>query len=86
MQEYQKECKKNNICAEKEQTTAARTKQHEDKEGDTGTWPAGKKKNETNETRQKRTKQASKTASAIATDFALPPMNLTKTNKNYYSL
>ena len=42
MQEDQKGCKKNNIRAEEEQITAARTKQHEDVEGDTGIRPAGR--------------------------------------------
>ena len=32
----QKDCKKNNIRFEEEQITAARTKQHEDEEDDTG--------------------------------------------------
>ena len=35
MQEDQKGCKKDNIRAEEEQITAARTKQHEDEDGDT---------------------------------------------------
>ena len=39
----QKGCKKNNIRAEEEQTTAARTKQHEDEE-DIGIRPAGREK------------------------------------------
>ena len=57
MQEYHKGCK--NIRAEKEHTTAGRTKQHEDEE-DTGIRPArrGKKKGTKRETRHKRTKQA----------------------------
>ena len=38
MQEDQKGCKKN-IRAEEEQTTAARTKQHEDEEEDIGKRP-----------------------------------------------
>ena len=44
MQEDQKGCKKNNVRAEEEQATAARTKQHEDEEIDTGIRPAGRKK------------------------------------------
>ena len=44
MQEDQKGCKMNNIRAEEEQITAARTKQHEDKEEDTGIRPAGREK------------------------------------------
>ena len=44
MQEDQKGCKKNNIRAEEKQTTDARTKQHEDKEEDTGIKPAGREK------------------------------------------
>ena len=35
---------KNNIRAEEEQKTAARTKQHEDEEEETGIRPAGKEK------------------------------------------
>ena len=42
MQEDQKGCKKNNIRAEEEQIIAARTKQHEDEEEDTGKRPAGR--------------------------------------------
>ena len=38
----QKDCKKNIIRAEEEQITAARTKQHEDEEEDTGKRPAGR--------------------------------------------
>ena len=87
MQEDQKGCKKNNIRVEEEQTTAARTKHHEGEEEDTGIRPAGRKNKETKrETRQKITKQASKTTSVIATAYALPPLNSTKTNKNYHSL
>ena len=87
MQENQKGCKKNNIRAEEEQTTAARTKQHEDEEEDTGIRPAGRVKYGNKERNTaKRTKQASKTTSVIATAFALPPLNPTKTNKNYHSL
>ena len=41
MQEYHKGCK--NIRAEKEHTTAGRTKQHEDEE-DTGLRPVGREK------------------------------------------
>ena len=41
MQGDQKGCK-NNIRAEEEQTTAARTKQHEDEAEDTGIRPAGR--------------------------------------------
>ena len=40
----QKDCKKNIIRAEEEQITAARTKQHEDEEEDTGIRPAGREK------------------------------------------
>ena len=43
MQEDQKGCKKN-IRAEEEQINAARTKQHEDEEEDTGIRPKNKKK------------------------------------------
>ena len=62
-------------------------KQYEDKQEDTGTRPAGRekiygKKRNT----AKRTKQASKRTSFIATAFALPPLNSTKTNKNYLSM
>ena len=43
MQADQKACK-NNIRAEEEQTTAARAKQHEDEEVNTGIKPAGREK------------------------------------------
>ena len=76
MQEDQKGCKKTNVRAEEEQITAARTKQHEDKEEDTGIRPARREKKSGNKERNtaKITKQASQTTSAIATAFfALPP-------------
>ena len=58
-QEHQKSSKKNNIRAEEEQTTAARTKQHEDEDGDTGTRPAGREKQGNKDiNKAKRTKQA----------------------------
>ena len=44
MQEDQKGCIKNNIRAEEERTTAARTKQHKDEEEDSGIRPAGMEK------------------------------------------
>ena len=44
MQEDRKGCKKDNIRAEEEQATAARAKQHEGEEEDTGTRPAGREK------------------------------------------
>ena len=44
MQEDQKGCKKNNIRVEDEQITAARTRQHNDEEEDTGVRPAGREK------------------------------------------
>ena len=44
MEEGQKGCKKNTIRVEGEQITAARTKQHEDEEEDTGIRPAGREK------------------------------------------
>ena len=78
--EDQKDCKKNDIRDESEQITAARTKQHEDEEEDTGMRPAGREKYGNKERNTaKRTKQASKTTSVIATAFALPPLNSTKT-------
>ena len=83
MQEDQKGCKNVlYIRAEVEQRTAARTK-HEAEEEDTGIRPAGRE-NEGNKERNnaKRTKQASKATSVIATAFALPPLNSTKANKN----
>ena len=43
MKEDQKGCK-NNTRAEEEQITAARTKQHEDEEKDTGIRPEGREK------------------------------------------
>ena len=46
MREDQKGCKKNNVLAEEEQITAARTKQHGDKEEYTGRRPAERKKKE----------------------------------------
>ena len=89
--EDQKGCKKNNIRAEEEQITAARTKQHEDGEEDTGRiyrHKAGGEgkygKKERNKAR--RTKQGSETTSVIASAFMLPPLNSTKTNKNCHSL
>ena len=42
MQEDQKRCKKGTIRAEEEQITAARTKQHEEEEEDTGIRPVGR--------------------------------------------
>ena len=61
MQEDQKGCKKNNICAKEEQITAARAKQHEDEEEDTGIRsPKKNKKNvraEEEQTTAARTKQ-----------------------------
>ena len=44
MQEDRKGCKKDNIRAEEEQATAARAKQHEDEEEDTGIRPKTHKK------------------------------------------
>ena len=85
MQEYQKGCK-NNIRAEKEQITAARTKQHEDKEEDTGIRPAGREKIREQREKHGKKNKTSKTTSVIATAFALPPLNSTKTNHNYHSL
>ena len=40
MKDDQKGCKKNNIRAEEEQTTAARAKQHGDEKDDAGVRPA----------------------------------------------
>ena len=82
----QQGCKKNKIRPEEEQMTAARTKQHEDEEEDTGIRPPGRE-NQGNKERNtaKRTKQARKTTSVIATAFALPPLNSPKKNKNYHS-
>ena len=69
------------VRAEEEHITAARTKQHEDKEEDTGTRPAGRENKGTKrETRQKRNK-TSKTTSVIAAAFALPPLNSTRQTK-----
>ena len=54
MQEDYKGCKKNNTRAKQERTTAARAKQHEDEEEDTGKRPAGRENKGTKrETRQK---------------------------------
>ena len=44
MQEDKKGSKKNNIRAEEKQITAARAKQHEGEEEDTGIRPAGREK------------------------------------------
>ena len=85
VQEDQKGCKKQNIRAEEEQKTAARTKQHEDEKEDTGIRPAWREIKE-QRNKAKRTKQVSKTTSVIASAFALPPLNSTKTNENYQSL
>ena len=62
MTQDQKGCKKNNIRAEEEQTTAARTK-HEDEEN-TGIRPAGRKNKGTKRNTAKRTKQARQQASS----------------------
>ena len=86
MQEDQKGCKNNTIRAEEEQTTAAPTKQHEDEEEDTGRRPAGRQNMGAKRGARKKTNKTSKTTSVIATAFALPPLNSTKTNKNYHSL
>ena len=80
-QEDHKDCKKNNIRAEEEQKTAARTKQHEDEEDYTGIRPAGGEIREQREKHGKKNK-TSKTTSVNASAFALPPLNSTKTNEN----
>ena len=85
MQEDQKGFNKNNIRAEEEQITAARSKQHEDKEEDTGIRPARTENNKGTEKHGKKNK-TSKTTSVIATAFALPLLNSTKTNKNDHSV
>ena len=86
MQEDQKGYKKNNVRAEEEQTTAARTKQREDEEQDTGIRPAGRGKQGNKERNTaKKNKTSKTTTSAIATAFALPPLNSPKKNKNYHS-
>ena len=72
---------KNNIRAEEEQKTAARTKQHEDEEDYTGIRPAGGEIREQREKHGKKNK-TSKTTSVNASAFALPPLNSTKTNEN----
>ena len=75
MMQDQKGCK-NNIRVEEEQTTAARTKQHEDEEEDTDIRPAGMEKYGNKEKNTaKRTKKASKTTTVIATAFAIPPLS-----------
>ena len=86
MHEDQKGGKKNNVRAEEEQKTAAWTKQHEGEEEHTVIRPAGGKIREQREKHGIKTKQASKTTSVISISFALPPLNSTKTNKNYDSL
>ena len=78
MQDDQKGCK-NNIRAEKEQITAARTKQHEDKEEDTGIRPAGREKIREQREKHGKKNKTSKTTSVIAIAFAVPPLNPTKT-------
>ena len=85
MQEDRKGCKKNNTRRAEEQITAPRTKRHEDEEV-TGIRPAGRENKGTKRNKAKRTKHASKTTSVVATAFALPPLNSTKTNQNYSSL
>ena len=52
----QKDFKKNNVRAVEEQITAARTKQHEDEEEDTGTRPAGRENKGTREKQGKKNK------------------------------
>ena len=73
-----------NIRAEEEKITAARTKQHEDKEEDTGIRPAGGGVGEQRDKQSKNNKTSKE--SAIATASALSPLNSTKTDRNYYSL
>ena len=55
-QENQKGCKKN-IRAEEEQITAARPKQHEDKEEDTGIRPRKKQKQKQKQRRKNRSSE-----------------------------
>ena len=57
MQEDQRGCKKNNIRAEEELIIAARTKQHEDEEKDTGTRSAGRPAATKNRGTKRQTKQ-----------------------------
>ena len=59
MQEDQKGCKDNNVRGEEEKTTAARTKQHEDKEkySRISPWGRGEWRNK-GKSGKKRTKQA----------------------------
>ena len=66
MQEDQKGCKKNNVRAEEEQTTAARTKQHEGEEEDAGIRPAGREKlGNTERNTAKKKKQARQQVSLL---------------------
>ena len=86
MQEDQKGCKKNNIRAEGEQTTAARTKQHEDEEEDTGIRAAGReKRREQREKQGKKNKTSKQDNKCHCYRFRAPLIELNE-NKNYHSL
>ena len=74
MQEDQKGCKKTNVRAEEEQITAARTKQHEDKEEDTGIRPAGREQNKGTKGETRQQEQNKRDKGVIATAFALPQL------------
>ena len=84
MQEDQKGCKKN-IRAQ-EQINAARTKQNEDKEEDTGIRPAGREKNTRTRRKKQRDKYGEKKTSKQDNKchcyrFRAPPIELNEKNK-----
>ena len=86
MQVDQKGCRKNNVRAEEEQTTAARTK-HEVEEEDTGRRPAGRER--IREQRETRPKEPNKQDNKChCCRFRAPPIkfNENKNYKNYHSL
>ena len=77
MQEDQKGYKNNNIRAEEEQITAARAKQHEDEEEDTGIRPARRENTGTKrETRQKELNKRDNKCHCCR--FRAPPIELNK--------
>ena len=71
MQGDQKGCK--NIRAEEEQKTAARTKQHENEEEDTGTRPAGRE-NKGTEKQGKKNKTSKQDNKCHCYRFRAPPI------------
>ena len=64
----------NTLCAEEEQIPGARTKQHEDKEEDTGIRPAGREQNKGTKGETRQQEQNKRDKGVIATAFALPQL------------